>query len=219
MMTKSNVSIKGIIFDWDGVLVQSLDFINEAFRFTLQTIKPLQEIEGKSLPALSLRNYFPTLFGNNAQKAEEIFYDYVRKNHLLALKTMPGADALLQSLKGFGLPLFIVSNKKGELLRKEVDYLSWTGYFRGVVGAGDCPEDKPSPLPVRHVLGLEGLVPDKSIWFIGDTAVDMECASQSGCFGVLMNPEKKCLNNKDMVVNLSISSCEDLKNEVIRNKI
>jgi phosphoglycolate phosphatase len=211
--------LNGIIFDWDGVLVESLDFIQEAFDFTLKEVAPGITIEHNTLPALSLRNYFPILFGKDAPRAEEVFYDYVEKNHLKSLKSTPGADSLLQALQEQGIPLFIVSNKKGELLRKEVDYLSWTSYFKGIVGAGDCEEDKPSSVPVQHVLGLEGLSADKNVWFIGDTDVDMECASRSNCLSVLMRTEKKCLNNKDIPADMVVGSCEDLKAKVINNKM
>lgn len=210
---------EAIIFDWDGVLVESLDFIKQAFQFTLEKIQPIQEIDVNSMPSLSLRNYFPSVFGDKAKKAEDVFYDYIASQHLKVLAPTLGAGDLLRSLYDLQIPLCIISNKKGELLRKEVDYLSWTGYFRGIIGAGDCVEDKPSSVPVMHVLGPLGLAPSKSVWFIGDTSVDMECASQSGCFGVLMCEEKKYLNNKGIASDMVVFSCKDLKGKLINNKI
>jgi len=209
---------KAIIFDWDGVLVQTTDFIKEAFFFTHQKILPHLE-KPKDLPALSLRNYFPQLFKEESKRAEKIFYHYVEKNHLRALKEMEGAGVLLDFLAQKGIPLFIISNKKGELLRKEVDYLFWTGYFKRIIGAGDCAEDKPSVLPVSVALGTLGFQASKDIWFIGDSDVDVECAVKSGCTSLFMQPQGKidALAPLKYPTDVRVFSCEDLQSIVINN--
>lgn len=212
---------EAVIFDWDGVLVESLGFIKEAFLHMCKRVTPRRAVDADNLPAMSLRDYFPILFEEEAPMATKIFYDYVEENHLNALKTTDGAEELLRFLWEQSVPLFVVSNKKGGLLRKEVDYLSWTRYFRCVIGSGDFEEDKPSAVPVRHALASEGLSPSRKVWFVGDSAVDMECAENSGCSAFFM--QKKGSSNllKDMKfpVDMIISSCEDLKIKVIDNKI
>jgi phosphoglycolate phosphatase len=211
---------KAIIFDWDGVLVQTTDFIKQAFIHTQQVVSPHLEPQ-KELPGLSLRDYFPGFFGEKAALAEGIFYDYVEKNHLSVLKETPGASDLLRVLAEQPYPLFIISNKKGELLRKEVDYLSWAGYFSRVIGSGDCLEDKPAVLPVKIVLGSSLLEPSKDIWFVGDSAVDMECAGKSGCSSLFVHPgrEQEPLISMDFPVDAVVFSCKDLQNIVINNKL
>jgi phosphoglycolate phosphatase len=211
---------KAIIFDWDGVLVQTTDFINQAFIYTHETVAP-HLTRPEKIPGLSLRDYFPDFFGVNAQEAERVFYDYVEKNHLSALKPTPGAPDLLRFLGDQPYPLYILSNKRGELLRKEVDYLSWTGYFSRVIGSGDCVEDKPSILPVRILLESAHISASKDVWFVGDGSVDMECATKSGCTALWMHPddEKETLNSVVFPVDAIIFSCQDLQSIVIHNKL
>jgi len=211
---------KAIIFDWDGVLVQTTDFIAQAFAYTHQAVAPHLEAPAK-LPGLSLRDYFPGFFNEKAGLAEKTFYEYVEKNHLSVLTPTPGASDLLRFLAEQPYPLFIISNKKGELLRKEVDYLSWTGYFKRVIGSGDCLEDKPAALPVEIILGSSCLKPSKDIWFVGDSAVDMECAGKSGCSALFVHPgrEQESLINMEFPVDAVVFSCKDLQNIVINNKL
>jgi phosphoglycolate phosphatase len=211
---------KAIIFDWDGVLVETTDFIKQAFIHTQQTVRPHLEVQTE-LPGLSLRDYFPSFFGEKATVAEKIFYDYVEKNHLSVLKPTPGASDLLGFLAEQAYPLFVISNKKGELLRKEVDYLSWAGYFKRVIGSGDCLEDKPSALPVKIVLGHFHMEPSRDVWFVGDSAVDMQCAGESGCSALFVHPrrEQESLINMEFPADAVVFSCKDLQNIVINNKL
>jgi phosphoglycolate phosphatase len=92
----------------------------------------------------------------------------------------------LRLLRDEGIYLGIVSNKTGELLRREVAGLGWLPFFGSVVGAGDAPIDKPAREPVHLALAPSGVAPGEEVWFVGDTAVDMECASNSGCVAVLL---------------------------------
>ena len=71
-------------------------------------------------------------------------------------------------------------------MRREADHLGWTPYFRGLVGAGDAASDKPSDLPVHLALRSIGVTADDDVWFIGDAAVDMQCAVNAGIRPVLV---------------------------------
>jgi phosphoglycolate phosphatase len=93
---------------------------------------------------------------------------------------------MLRALAGRGIYLGVVSNKTGELLRREVARLNWSHYFGSIVGAGDAPADKPACEPVHLALEPSGVAAGEEVWFVGDTAVDVECARNSGCIAVLL---------------------------------
>ena len=42
------------------------------------------------------------------------------------------------------------------------------------------------PVPVHLALAPSGIPAGEEVWLVGDTAVDMECAKNSGCVGVLL---------------------------------
>ncbi len=93
---------------------------------------------------------------------------------------------MLAALAGAGLYLGVVSNKRGELLRREADHLGWDGYFGRLVGAGDAEHDKPATDPVTMALSDGALTPDEAVWFVGDAAIDMECAIRATCTPILL---------------------------------
>jgi phosphoglycolate phosphatase len=110
-----------------------------------------------------------------------------------------------------GIYLAVVSNKTGRFLRAEADHLGWSDMFGALVGAGDCPNDKPAREPVEFALAPTGRGPDGSVWFVGDTDIDMECAVGSGCWPVLLREDRpaagefgKCLPG------LYLRNCENL---------
>jgi phosphoglycolate phosphatase len=181
---------RAILFDWDNTLVDSWATIHDALNFLMRAMdKPEWSMaETRERVRLSLRESFPVHFGERWEEAREIYLDRFRAIHLDRLTALPGREAMLRSLVETGIYLGVVSNKTGPLLRREVEQLGWSGFFGSVVGAGDAAVDKPSCEPVHLALSQSGVMPGEDVWFVGDTAVDMQCAENSGCVAVLLGP-------------------------------
>ena len=179
---------RAILFDWDNTLVDSWGTIHEALNFVMGAMgKPAWSIDDtRSRVRLSLRESFPMHFGERWREAQTIYLDRFREIHLDRLTPLPGREAMLHSLVGQGIFLGVVSNKTGPLLRREVERLGWSSFFGSIVGAGDASADKPACEPVHLALAPSGIPPGEDVWFVGDTAIDMECAKNSGCVGVLL---------------------------------
>jgi phosphoglycolate phosphatase len=187
---------RAILFDWDNTLVDSWATIHDALNFLMRKMeKPEWSLaETQERVRLSLRESFPLLFGERWEEARAIYLDRFRAIHLDRLTALPGREAMLRSLADLGIYLGVVSNKTGPLLRREVDRLGWSALFGSVVGAGDAAADKPACEPVHLALSESGVTPGEEVWFVGDTALDMQCASNAGCVAVLLgqasNPEE-----------------------------
>lgn len=179
---------QAVLFDWDNTLVDSWATLHHALNIALAAMgKPLWSLEeARERMRLSLRESFPQLFGERFAEARRIYLDAFRATHLERLKALPGREALLARLFERGTYLAVVSNKTGAILRLEVERLGWARFFGSVVGAGDCPFDKPDPAPLRLALAPSGVGVGEQVWFVGDTAVDMECARRGGCLPVLL---------------------------------
>jgi len=179
---------KAILFDWDNTLVDSWTTINEALNFLMAAMDrpPWTIDETRERVRLSLREAFPRIFGERWEEARDIYLNRFRAIHLERLTALPGRSELLERLSGEGIFLAIVSNKTGSLLRRETDHIGWTARFGSVVGAGDAPLDKPDAAPVRLALEPSGVDPGKTVWLVGDTGIDMECARNAGCVPVLL---------------------------------
>jgi phosphoglycolate phosphatase len=179
---------RAILFDWDNTLIDSWAIIHDAMSVTLRAMghAPWSYDETRTRVRRALREAFPDLFGARWEEARDIFYGRFRAIHLDALAALPGAESLLGAVAAHGLWLGVVSNKSGDHLRLEAKKLGWERYFGRIVGATDAARDKPAPDPVHMALNGSGVPAGGDVWFVGDTAIDMECAKNTGCVPVLV---------------------------------
>ncbi len=182
---------RAILFDWDNTLVDSWVTIHEALNITMAAMgKPLWSIqETRERVRLSLRESFPRHFGERWEEARQIYLDKFSAIHLDRLTVLPGRDELLQGLAGEGIYLGVVSNKTGALLRRETEELGWSALFGAIVGAGDAAADKPDAAPVLLALEPSGIGTGETVWLVGDTGIDIECARNACCVPVLLGGE------------------------------
>lgn len=205
---------KAIIFDWDNTLVNTWPAITIALNkaraaYGLETWD-VEEARLKS--ARALRVSFPEWFGDNWEDARDIFYESYNEEHTKSLEAIPGADSLLTFLKEEGIPAVIVSTKKNTLLNAEVDHMGWRSYFGAVIGSMDAPQDKPHHAPVDVALSLAGIeFKRKSIWFVGDSHADVECALRANCRPIIVNNAKE---SKRLGIKWSFSDCNALKKKL-----
>lgn len=183
---------RAVLFDWDNTLIDSWAAIQDAQNHTLVKfgMEPWTADEIRVRVRGSMRDTYPRLFGNRWEEAGREFHRRFAERHLENLTPLAGAEALLADLSVAGLYLAVVSNKRGDYLRAEVERLQWSRYFTRVVGAQDAARDKPAPEPVRLALHGSGIDPGEDVWFVGDADVDLECASRAGCIPVLLRDKE-----------------------------
>jgi phosphoglycolate phosphatase len=175
-----------IVFDWDNTLVDAWAGIVAALNdvFAQHGLPAWTVAEGRARIRGSMRDSFPPLFGARWEEAVAAFGPAMQRVHLAHLAVLAGTEAMLDVAQS--VPLGIVSNKNGPFLRREVEHLGWQGRFRAVIGAGDCAADKPHPAPIWHALATIGVQPGPGVWYVGDTAMDMQAAHAAGCTAVLL---------------------------------
>ena len=176
-----------ILWDWDNTLVDGWAAIEAGLNATFRAFAMPEWDRAMVLSRVrgSLRDTFPGMFGADWERARDIFYDAVRANHLAVVQPMPGAGAMIAAAARL-MPLGVVSNKQGPLLRAEAAHLSWAAQFGALVGAGDAAADKPDPAPMAMALDAMGLKPSPDIWYVGDNAMDMQAARRAGFVAVLI---------------------------------
>ena len=176
-----------VLWDWDNTLVDGWAAIESGLAATFRAFgmpvwdrrQVLANVRG------SLRDTFPGMFGGDWERARDIFYAEVKACHLGAVAPMPGAVAAIAAA-GRVAPQGVVSNKQGPLLRAEANHLGWAGQFGALVGAGDAAADKPDPAPMLMALDAMRVQPSPAIWYVGDTALDMQAARRAGFVAVLL---------------------------------
>ncbi len=173
--------IKAVIFDWDGVLVNSVPSYFAAFK------KVLANHKARFLPEYYHRFNGPTIreIFEIVQKEQQLTFDVneaVRERDALldeALRNaplFPHAQELVQALRARGLKTAIASGAP----RKQIDAkLVNDLQMDAVVTAEDVRQGKPHPEVYLHAAEMLGVLPSECI-VLEDSPVGIQAAKSAG---------------------------------------
>jgi HAD superfamily hydrolase (TIGR01509 family) len=147
--------MKCVLFDLDGVLVNSRVLHFETFRDALKEVVPDFQItwseHEKEMDGLPTRSKLRMLLSKGVLTKEESERVYQKKQEL-TLASLPGTmkpratlTQLLLSLKSRGLRLFCISNAIRKTVEETLKLLEIFDFFELVYGNEDATEGKPSP--------------------------------------------------------------------------
>jgi phosphoglycolate phosphatase len=175
-----------LLYDWDNTLVDGWAGITAALNVTFTAFghKLWTVDDSRNRIRVSLRESFPVMFGDKWEYARDLFHDALTRQHLDHVIPMAGVPEVLEA--GVAWPQGVVSNKAGQFLRREVTHLGWGRFFGSVIGAGDASAGKPDPAPIHLALSQLGRTAELSVWYMGDTALDMRAAHAAGVTAVLI---------------------------------
>ncbi|WP_299443659.1 HAD family hydrolase [uncultured Rhodospira sp.] len=183
---------RAILFDWDNTLIDSWPAIHRVINTCMAHMgHPLWTFEEtRRRVGRSMRDTFPEMFGERWTEARDVFLNAFKTVHLEMLTVLDGAEPMLRGLAARNVPMGLVSNKTGALLRREVEALGWGSLFFAQVGAGDAARDKPALEAIELALRTAPieLRPGPEIWLVGDSPTDMACAYACGLTPVLLRP-------------------------------
>jgi phosphoglycolate phosphatase len=179
-----------IIFDWDGTLVDSIDWIVECIQLVAEDqnltkpgIQPCKDIIGLSLSEAMLQ-LFPTI--TEEQKADMV--KNYRQRYLAKPSTSNdlflGTLDVLKTLKAENKTLAISTGKGQAGLDRGLDGTGLRSFFTEC-RCGDTMRSKPSPHMLFDIMQATNIAPEKSI-MIGDSTLDLQMANNAGidCIGV-----------------------------------
>lgn len=176
-----------VLFDWDGVVVDTEEEIFESLQETFSHFglpTPTRSYFYKCY-GYSIVDAFKRDFGDQWQEARKVYYDLHARKNIRYPEIFQDVQEFLECLSKKNIYCAVVSNKNGDILRKEAEDLNLAHYFSKIVGAQDALRAKPFPDPVYHALKGTDLEPSSHpIWFIGDRSVDMECAHATKCIAI-----------------------------------
>lgn len=184
------MKFKGIIFDLDGTLVNSLEDISDAMNIVLTSLNypthtydtyqyfigsGLRNLVSKALPASN----------NSEERIESCFecmVDEYRKVCTHKTKPYEGIIELLKNLSSQNIKLAVFSNKADELTKKIATEI-FPDYFDVAVGLSTEQLKKPNPFEALEISKKWNLKPEE-ILFAGDSDIDMQTAINATMFPV-----------------------------------
>lgn len=184
---------KGIIFDLDGTLINSLEDIIDAcniimmyYKFPTLTYEKGKQFVGRGLPNL-IRNAIPEKYrednGFIKELTEMVRAEYANR-YTKKTKPYPGITEVLDYLKAKEIPFGVCTNKPTPAARSIVGAL-FKGYdFVDVMGYISDEFRKPNPKTALDLAERMGVTPEECL-YVGDTVVDYETAINAGMLPVL----------------------------------
>ncbi len=146
------MAIAAILFDFDGVLVDTEWAIYQAWRRTFEAhgqhlpLDVYTRCIGSDFATWSPKTHLEELTGNafdwhdlDARRQKEIVTDLQHEG------PMPGVIEWLVQLRDEGMPCAVVSSSSHHWVDGWLERLDMIGYFDTVVCRGDAPRIKPAP--------------------------------------------------------------------------
>jgi len=199
-------ALKGILWDMDGVLVDTGEFHfqswlavlpdygipydHEAFErtFGMNNAGTLRALTGRDLP--------PEVVAEIAERKEQM-YRAVLRGQVMAL---PGAQAWLARLKERGYRQGIASSTPQANIDVVVNELGIASYFDLILSGSDMPP-KPDPAVFLKVAAGIGVPPERCV-VVEDSRAGVEAARRGGmrCIAVTTTNPAEALQTADVIV-------------------
>ncbi|HZX44715.1 MAG TPA: HAD family hydrolase [Candidatus Nanoarchaeia archaeon] len=173
--------LKAILFDMDGVLIDSHDAWLERFNASRRHFG-FKDISAEDFDrdvwarnfVETVAQYFP---GRTVEDVRGFYFNTFRS---FKIKRMPGADEALMYIKSKGLKTAVVSNTQTPLVDIILEDIGIRKYFDIIVGGERVKNAKPNP-EIVMIACKELDVDCSETIFIGDTIYDKQAAQKAGC--------------------------------------
>lgn len=174
-------TLQAILFDLDGTLLDTREFMYQAFEYTFQEYH---------LPVVSRASLVPLIGGS----LESIYEHIVPSHHChelcdthrsfqetnLHLSVLyPKVETTLAALQKQGIRLAVVTTRSKRTSVRTLENAGIAKYFDVVVSGEDVTKLKPDPEPLLCALSKLGIAPAQAV-MVGDTAADVLASKSAG---------------------------------------
>ena len=172
--------MKAVLFDIDGTILDTLDFVFSAVKYTLDkhefivSKELLMQAAGRTL----LEYYQFILPDENHELLAQTHREFQKDKHTMA-KPFPNVKKVLKRLKKENYKLAGVSNRSKISLIESLKASGIYNYFDAIVALDDVENPKPHkdhPLKALEILGVKR----ESAIMVGDTESDILAGKSAG---------------------------------------
>ena len=181
------MTCKGVIFDLDGTLLDTLKDLADAanaalahFGFPTHDQDEYRYFVGEGLQTLTRRILPDSVSGEeDVIRYMQKFGEVYKENWKQSSAPYTGIPEMLAQLKKHDLQLAVLSNKPHEFTKICVDEFFEKDLFSFVYGQRDGIPKKPDPAGAVEIAQRMGIRSDEIV-YVGDTATDMKTGNSAG---------------------------------------
>lgn len=218
MPAQRKQSIEGVLFDWDGTLINSYDADTSAYLAMFKEMGiawGIGELERHYSPNWYQVYRAAGLPRNRWDEADRAWRAHYAKHRP---KLIVGARRILATV-GNSHHLGLVTSGDRDRVTRQLREFRLTTLFAARVCSGDTPRKKPHPEPLRLALRQMKLDPSACV-YVGDAPQDVEMARRAGvrAIGVLgpFPTEKRLRAAKPEFLMDSLEELPNLLKELLR---
>ena len=174
-MSRSD-GVAGVMFDWDGVLLDSIGAAFNVYNRIFERVGPRVLTKDEYLELQSPNWYdFYVKIGLPKPLWKEVDGEWLRLYEEEKPELHDDALECLAALKKAGLRLALVTNGSKARVEDELKRLNARPWFEVVLSGERKEELKPSPVMLERALGLMGIEP-QDVVYVGDSPADIQAA-------------------------------------------
>jgi pyrophosphatase PpaX len=179
------MSIKAVLFDLDGTLIDTEELILTSFKYATE------KVLGRTIPNEDLLNMVGTpldvqmeqIDTAHAAQLVEVYRAHNRTVHDELVRGFLGVREALDELLGDGYRLAVVTSKRHELAVRGLTCFGLERCFEFLLGSDDTQQHKPDPGPIFEAAAR--LEVDTGVCvYVGDSPYDMRAARAAGAVAV-----------------------------------
>ncbi|TGB02320.1 pyrophosphatase PpaX [Halobacillus salinus] len=175
------MSIRTILFDLDGTLIDTNELIIASFQHTIEQYSDRDYTREEILDFIGppLKESLSKINKDHVEEMVETYRKHNVEHHNEYVKAYDGVVDTIRQLKSDGYKLGIVTTKMRHTVNMGLEWTDLDGMFETVVTLDDVTHAKPHPEPIQTALSLLDSTPEEAM-MVGDNTHDIEAGENAG---------------------------------------